>query len=558
MQQDSLTQRDFPCSESLTVEFKSDPKSGLSDRIVVDTVVGMTNAEGGSLYIGIDDNGTVSGLRTLRWRDPLLASAYIASHTVPPVAVTAELIKTKDQLEVLVIEVPKAKGIVASIDGKLLKRRLKIDGTPETSPFFPQEFITRLSDIGRCDYSAIILPNSSYDDIDPAERERLRRYIRENHGESPLQDLEDEDLETALGLVRTSANTRLPTVAGLLLLGKQQSIRRLLPGAGTVFQHLSGTDILVNEEIDFPLLKSLDSLLDRFRSRNSEEEFEDGLTRIAIPTFSERAFREALVNAFCHRDYTILNRISLRFSDDGMEITSPGGFVSGVSLSNLLTVEPHPRNALLADIFKRLGLAERTGRGIDRIFEGSLLYGRPSPDYSESTGDCVRVFFPRCTANVAFFKFILDYQKRSGKRISFQSLMVLSALLFSKRLTFEQIVETTHLPAYRLRRHVETLVEEGLLESRGSGSSRDFILSSLFYRIQHKEIEHFRQTKSDAVSDTNLVLQLAQEKGKINRSDVVQALNITGQSAYRLLRKLVDEGKLLKEGDKRSTLYRIF
>lgn len=51
-----------------------------------------------------------------------------------------------------------------------------------------------------------------------------------------------------------------------------------------------------------------------------------------------------------------------------MTLSNPGGFVEGVTLENLLVTDPRPRNPLLADIAKRLGLAERTGRGIDLIF----------------------------------------------------------------------------------------------------------------------------------------------------------------------------------------------
>lgn len=263
-----------------------------------------------------------------------------------------------------------------------------------------------------------------------------------------------------------------------------------------------------------------------------------------------------MVNAFCHRDYTLLNRVSVRFTDDGLEINSPGGFVSGVDLNNLLTVEPHPRNALLADILKRLGLAERTGRGIDLIFEGSLVYGRPAPDYSESNEESVRVFFPKCEADINFFRLILDYQKRTGKSIAIQSLMVLSSVLFSKRLTFEGIVTATKLPANRLKRHVETLVEDGLLECKGSGSERDFILSSKFYKAQNREIEMVRQSGIDSVRNDELVMQLVREKGCITRADVMQILGFEAQPAYRLLRKLTDQGRLVREGGRRTSTYR--
>ena len=112
---------------------------------------------------------------------------------------------------------------------------------------------------------------------------------------------------------------------------------------------------------------------------------EEGLFRVSIPDFDKRAFREALVNAFCHRDYSMLGRVRVEINSEGMLISNPGGFIEGINADNLLDAEPHGRNPVLADALKRIGLAERTGRGIDRIYEGSLLYGRLLPDYSRST-----------------------------------------------------------------------------------------------------------------------------------------------------------------------------
>lgn len=68
---------DWPKKETLQIEFKSDPVGGLSDTSVVDAVVGLANAQGGVLYIGIDDNGTISGLRSEKWRNPEKAAAFI-------------------------------------------------------------------------------------------------------------------------------------------------------------------------------------------------------------------------------------------------------------------------------------------------------------------------------------------------------------------------------------------------------------------------------------------------------------------------------------------------
>ncbi|MEG4812780.1 ATP-binding protein [Microcoleus sp. F8-D3] len=65
-----------------------------------------------------------------------------------------------------------------------------------------------------------------------------------------------------------------------------------------------------------------------------------------------------------------MGAVHIRWEDYGITISNPGGFVEGVSLDNLLVVEPRPRNPFLADAIKRIGLAERTGRGVDLIYQG--------------------------------------------------------------------------------------------------------------------------------------------------------------------------------------------
>ena len=85
---------------------------------------------------------------------------------------------------------------------------------------------------------------------------------------------------------------------------------------------------------------------------------------------------------------------------------------------------------------------------------------------------------------------------------------------------------------------------------------RDFILSSKFYKAQNREIEMIRQSGIDSVRNDELVMQLAREKGCITRSDVMQTLGLEAQPAYRLLRKLTDQGRLSREGDRRTSTYR--
>lgn len=95
-----------------------------------------------------------------------------------------------------------------------------------------------------------------------------------------------------------------------------------------------------------------------------------GLFRVPIPDYSLEGFREAFNNAIIHRDYTRLGSVYVQLHHDHLLIANPGAFPAGITVENILVHEPKPRNPRLADAFKRIGIVEQTGRGVDRIYMG--------------------------------------------------------------------------------------------------------------------------------------------------------------------------------------------
>jgi len=543
----------LPKKESLTIEFKSD-RNYLSDTDLVDTIVGITNTEGGMLYLGIEDNGEVTGLHK-KHRDVLPVISFVANHTIPSVSIRAEIIG-QDGKSVLQLAIPKSKqNIVATSNGKILRRRLKADGTPENIPLYPFEIMGRMADLGIFDYSAQPLSNATLADFDPTEVLRLRKIISKKHGESSLLELNDEELFKAMRLVADINGKSIPTVTGVLLIGKESVIEKLLPTAQAAFQVLDGTSIRVNEQTRKPLLATFEIFTDLLKPWNPEKEVSDGLFRIPVPEFDQDAFREALINAFCHRDYSLLQMTRILIDNEGLTISSPGGFIDGVTLKNLLTVEPHGRNPALADALKRIGLAERTGRGIDRIFAGSIIYGRPLPDYSESSPANVKVFIARSHPDVAFMKMIAEEQDKAGHFLSINSLLVLSTLRSEHRLDIKRMGELTNIGEGRLKSIVETLVEQGLVEARGGGRGRTYILSAGVYRTSHNTAAYVRQAGFEKVRQPELVLQYVKAQGSITRGEAATLLHVSNVTAYRLLKLLVLEKKLKMIGKKRNVKY---
>jgi len=541
-------ERLIPLEESLTVEFKSD-RNKLSDDVLIDAVVAFANTEGGDLYLGVEDDGEVTG-RHESHKDFSRLAAFIANRTMPPIPVRVE--EVEDVLPVIKINVPKSRSVVASSSGKIQRRQIKMDGKPENVAMYPYEISTRLSELSLLDYSAQPVPNAVYEDLDPLEREHLRSILRNYNGEKNLLELEDEALDKALQLVVTIDGQIFPTFTGMLLIGKKEKIKEYVPTAETAYMAFKGTEITTNESFYAPLLTAIEKVFAFLEARNAEQEMDAGLFRISIPDFDKRAMREAVVNACVHRDYTRLGRVLVRLDDDGLTISNPGGFIEGVTIENILTVEPHGRNRVLADALKRIGLAERSGRGVDRIFEGSLMYGRPLPDYSESSGTTVKLFIPRSLPDTKFIQMVSEEQQRTGSLMPFNTLMILNALKQGRRMSIHDIAEETKISEGKIRATVERMTESGLVETIGNGKGRTYILSAKAYR---DKASYVRQTDIEAIRYQELILKLVEAKQMVTRSDIVDLLHVAPAQAYRIAQKMVKGGVLQQKGTTRNTYY---
>ena len=542
-----------PTKETLTVEFKSDRKK-YSDANLFEDVVAFANTEGGDLYLGIEDDGHITGVHADH-ANPIMLSAYIANNTVPPVSIRAEIIE--EEAPVLKISVPKSSGgIVATASGKILRRRIKMDNTPENVPMYPTEIASRLSDLRLLDYSAMIVLEASISDFDPLEIERLRKIILAYDGDKSLLELSNEELLKALGFTREQNGIDYPTITGLLVIGKSSAIERFVPTNSASFQVLEGTSVRVNEDYKTPVLASIEKLTSHLEVWNPEQELEIGLFRMPAPEFNTRAIREGIVNAVSHRDYSKMGRVRVAISDEGLTIANPGGFIEGVTIDNLLTAEPHGRNQLLADALKRVGLAEKTGRGIDRIYEGSLIYGRTPPDYSATTSATVTLFIPRCKPDLQLARLIANEQSRLGRPLPINTLLVLNALKDMPRSDVKQLSSALRLSETMVKTILDKAIDHGLVEAFGGGRGRNYAIAHQLY-YDKKNTGYVLQKDIDQTRYLELITTLAQSNEFISRADVVNLLHVTDAQAYALLKKLVNQEVLLPVNKGRYAKYRL-
>ena len=541
--------------ETPTVEFKSD-QGPLPDTDLIETVVCLANGQGGTLLVGVEDDGTVTGLHPRHRTHPTALTAFIANRTVPPVSVEAKFVDLPEG-PVAVLNVPAARQPVATSDGKLLIRYIGTRGQPGCRPLYPHELPSWRADRGVADASALLVPDASWADLDPLEFVRLRRMVREFHGDAALLELDDDQLARALGLVQFDQGYLRPSMAGLLLVGTEEALRAHIPTHEVAFQVLRGTDVAVNEFRRWPLLRIYEWLVQATDVRNEEDELMVGFVRVGVPRYDRRGIREAINNALIHRDYGQLGAVHVQLHDDYALVANPGGFVAGLHAGNLLAVAPRPRNPLLADAFKRVGLVERTGRGVSIIYAGQLRNGRPAPSYDRSTEVGVTVTLDSGPADLRFVETTIRASRHLDHPLDVPELLVLWETWTGERVTETVVVQLIQRDRRTARGLLRRLQQDELISGFSSGGRRLYRLGPVMQGSTG------RNDVGPVITDLSLpqveerIIAHLRKHGRIQRGDVETLTGWSRDQAYRLLRRLVEQGILESVGRGRGAYYRL-
>ena len=273
-------------------------------------------------------------------------------------------------------------------------------------PTLAQLLVTR----GGRDVTADPVPGVRFADLDPAQVRRLRQTIVSGAEQRNLAGVGDRELLEALGL------TLGPdvTLAAVLLFGNRPTLARYGPRPELTFtRRQSAAGYGVRRDLRGPLLEVLDNV-QRLLDANLRVSTADvsGFQQVELPDISWWVAREAVLNALVHRDYFLHQSIHLTLHDGRAEITSPGGFTGGVTARNVLRHPPARRNPLLADVLQAIGLVNRAGLGVDRIYEELLLLGKDLPRYDADESH-VRLVLPTRT-HAHFVRFVHEVRRGGG------------------------------------------------------------------------------------------------------------------------------------------------
>ncbi|MEW5961533.1 MAG: ATP-binding protein [Chloroflexota bacterium] len=352
-----------------TVAFMPHPEVNL----LAETMVAFANADGGTILIGVDARGRPAGPLLGEDVESKLARALASCR--PPVVTEWEQSHLPGGV-VIALKIARSPELHALADGRVLIRA----GT-ENRPLGGEAIRHLAATKSSGDFEAEPVTGATLVDFDKSVLDEYIR-LRAERGGRPV----DNNLHDHLVSIGALAEDGTPTVAGLLLFGKQP--QTFLPQSGVIFVKFLGKEARGRDglagygrrvEIQGPLARIIERAWHVTMEEMRVEAVVNGLRREERPEYPRFAVREALVNAVCHRDYRLSGRrVEIRMYDDRLEVISPGGLPGYITLDNI--VEEHfSRNPRLVSGLFQWGYIEELGLGIDRMIEEMLQYGHSAP-----------------------------------------------------------------------------------------------------------------------------------------------------------------------------------
>lgn len=535
--------------ETETVEFKSWIKAKNQKEIIslaVDELIAFANHKGGTVFFGVEDNPVeVTGCDRNYDGQRIIEGIY--DKTRPSLFAEIEDFEYDEKLVIALSVKPDGKTYTTT-DGRCLKRLGK-----NSKPLYPNELSNVYSTNQNPDFSARILNESTLEDVNKLEVYSLKEKLRVRDSKSTLPDLEDNEFLRDLKLTKFDGDVERLTVAGLLFVGKEASIQRLLPQAEVIYLHYSSENM---EEYDsridmkLPLITVIDKLTERIQAYARIENIQVGLFRLEVEEFSEKVFQEALLNALSHRDYQSNAAVYVKHYPDRIVIENPGGFIDGITESNIISHPSAPRNKLIAETLQSLKYVQRTGQGVDIIFKEMVSMGKPYPQY-RSYNDAVSLTIFSAIDNMKFVKFITEIQEKHSRVMPLAEMMILRTLVDNRKEALSVLAEIVQKSLEDTKKSCNELIRYGLVEIVG----KEYMLTARVYEAIKSDVEYTRDKTIQYIRAKNMVLEYLQNNDKITSLIIQELCGFTKQQARTVIDKMRAEKLLELCGQGRNSYY---
>jgi len=506
---------------------------------IAETLTAMANADGGELVLGIEKDGSITGVPHRPQKiDFLLSVPRDRNYVLPSLSARTRRVQTPDGLLLLHFEVDWSPEVHRLTDGRYLLR------IGDRNMPFPAEQIAALKQTKGQGLVERSFPlGASMDDLNGALVDEWR--LRISYAGTAYDLLREHEL------IQGRNGRSVPNLAALLLFGKKPN--RWHPRCGIDFVRWEGTErkhgaqlnivkrIRIEQPLSILVGKAYDTVSPFIRERQQLVDL-FFTERVEYPTF---VWQEAIVNAVAHRDYGIQGGgIEIHMFDDRMEIRSPGLPPVPVTV-DALNRRKHmhlSRNPLIVRVLTGLGYMREMGEGIPRMFEEMEREGFYPPRFDDIGG----AFFQATLRNEPVYdEATLKWlQQFNGMNLDGDQKRILAcAKAHEGQLTNRMYRKLTGLDIYSARQSIQDMMRRGIVRSTGKRSRMYEIIIDPPGLPQPAEL-------------IALLPQL-KSRGWLSNGEITAILGVGRQKALRVTKRLVKEGWLVREGERKWTTYRL-
>lgn len=448
-------------------------------------ICGMANSNGGTLYIGLNDNGQAIGLD-----HPEKLLKELPNKIKNALGIIAKVKLVEKDIPYISIEVEKYP-IPISYHGKFYLR----SGSNNHEVTGAELDRIILGQLGKT-WDSLPVPNVTIEDLDQLSIRKFRKYAL-NSGRLTQKQLDVDD-QTLLKNLRLYDGKYL-TIAAILLF--HEDPENWVTGSYIKLGYFekNHADLKYQDEIHGSLISQVDRIVDlvytkylksfiRYVNLQRQEEY-------MIP---KEAFREIIYNSINHKDYSSGIPIQISVYSDKMYIWNPGRLPGQLTKESLLRKHASlPYNPKIADTFFKAGFIEAWGRGFEKIKDECNVFGSPMPEIEINTEGIMI----NCSPSKRYIDLLsktkdehlplnieknvplnvpLNVQKNvplnNYNKLSKNEKQILNIIISNRRITQTEIANIIKITSKTVQRGISTLKKHGIIERVGSKKSGYWII----------------------------------------------------------------------------------
>jgi ATP-dependent DNA helicase RecG len=359
--------------ENSFVEFKED---AVDNKKIAQEMIAFSNHKGGYLLLGVNDDEKPVGLTRTDNEERIM---NISSSLIRPMIIPVYYETNVGGKKIAVIEIENGSNKPYYLEDKSLGLKnffMRYGST--TREIKHRDELQRLFQSSQNIHYEVI--PASYATLEDIDIQSADKFLSETKGFI----LKSDDIKIVLrniDIITETENGLKPTIAGMLLFGKDR-VKNILPQSRILCTKIKGT-VNTDEKQDViwlekNVLDNCEGAISFFKKYNAHSFSVNGSIRTDRYLFPEKVFRELIVNAIIHRDYTITgSEVQVWIYEDRIEIKSPGAIPNTITVEKMKFGAKYHRNPVLAQFFYYAGYAEMMGQGIPMVDKWLEENGNP-------------------------------------------------------------------------------------------------------------------------------------------------------------------------------------